>query len=303
MHDTINERRTEWNEAIAAIRSSDGVTASTLYEHFELTPQLGLVPIGMDQESHLWEFLHVLSGTPGTATPKRDKQTGRVIPDGAMGIVFVLLPGGGLPLEDGAKPDHRHSVRLDQFFLSKYEMTQGQWLRLTGDNPSWGTGSDSSLATPVEAVSWVDCDALMRRQGFVLPSELQWEYACRAGTTSVWWTGATEQSMTKKENWGPHRVVAVGSLAPNPFGLFDIAGNVREWCLDDDEEYGTERNGDGARPCTLEQYCRVCRGGGRKSFATDLASDDGSSGKRCRSLSQGFRTGELGVRPAKRVAR
>ena len=70
---TIDAHRADWGEAIAAIKGSDGKTASTLYELLQLTPQLGLVPIGMDRDSKLWEFVHLASGTPG-------KRFQRVIP-------------------------------------------------------------------------------------------------------------------------------------------------------------------------------------------------------------------------------
>ncbi|MEO6593535.1 MAG: SUMF1/EgtB/PvdO family nonheme iron enzyme, partial [Planctomycetota bacterium] len=281
---TIDAHRTQWSEAIAAIAGSDDVRASRLYENLALTPQTGLVPIGMDQESKLWEFVHLGSGATGAEIPARDPVTSRLLPTGEMGIVFVLLPGGLLPVEDGMQPDHRHSVRLDAFFLSKYEMTQGQWMRLGGASlaqENRETDKRNNPALPVEYVNWFDCTELLRKHGLVLPSELRWEYACRGGTKTTWWTGATSpwwtgapmKAVAAKENIGrkPSTLLIVGSCAPNPFGLFDIGGNVTEWCLDDYGDYGTERVGDGLRPELEHRTSDGCMRGGNYLSAPSLA--------------------------------
>jgi formylglycine-generating enzyme required for sulfatase activity len=223
----------------------------------------------------------------------RDETTGRLVPTADTGVVFVLLPGGVLPVEDGNQPDHRHTVRLDPFFLSKYELTQGQWLRLTGTNPSHNKDQDN-LALPVDSVNWFDCEEVLRHAGWVLPSELQWEYGCRARTTTKWWTGATEESLRGNENggWeGKGVVLPVGSMAPNPFGLFDASGNLWEWCFDWFGEYGTELAGDGVRP-NQGSATRVHRGtcfGGNPFYA--------QSGRQARSEPTHPDYG-CGVRPA-----
>ena len=282
---TIDAHRAAWDHAIAAIVASDDVTASKHYDHFVLGPQFGLVPIGMDRASKLCEFVHPASGAPGKEIPRRDEQTGRVIPDGNMGIVFVLLPGGTLPVEP-------HRVRLDPFFLSKYEMTQGQWLRLAGTNPS-SHPDKNNLALPVENVNWFECEELLLHQGLVLPSELRWEFGCRAGTTTKWWTGAEEESLAGKENiFSTRKLLTVGSLAPNPFGLFDVGGNVWEWCLDVGDV--PQRPGDGQRPQTgKDSNGRVIRGGYFDAPAESAQSGFRSGG------GQSFRFGGLGVRPAR----
>lgn len=230
---TIDAHWPEWEAACAAIRASNGVSASTLYDGFLLEPQPGLVPLRMDPKSRLWEFVHLASGTPGRELPSIDGRTDELLPNGDMGIVFVLLPGGRLPVERGSSSDPRHDVRLQPFFLSKYEMTQGQWLRLTGRTPSFEWDPDNQTM-PVENVSWEKCAELMRRLGLALPMELDWEYACRGGTSTERWTGATEDSLVGKENVGQpgSRVAQVGSFAANPFGLYDMNGNLWEWCRD-----------------------------------------------------------------------
>jgi len=297
---TIDAHRAKWDEAIAAIHASDGVRASKVYDHFVLTPQLGLVPIGVDQESKLWEFVHLASGTPGKAIPERDA-SGRLLPTGDMGIVFVLIPGGTLPAGTWAEDDRsktRCGTRLDTFFLSKYEMTQGQWLRVTGTNPSQSK-NEANLALPVDWVAWFDCEVVLRHQGLELPSELRWEYSCRAGTTTRWWTGDSEGTLSGKEAIGHNtgRYWPVGSFAANAFGLFDTCGSLREWCADFAGDYGSERPGDGLRPDPkgISSY-RCTRGG---SAGADPS--HGTSFERG-SAPQAVRFNYIGLRPARTVS-
>jgi len=263
---TIDGYRQQWDKAIADIKASNGESASTLYDHFALTPQVGLVPIGRDPESKLWEFVHLASGTPGKEIPQRDPATGRVVPTGDMGIVFVLLPGGTLPdyevAEDAAGERKRRSVRLDPFFLGKYEVTQGQWQRLTGRVPTGPNGAHDP-ALPVAKIDWFEAEERMRHHGFELPSELRWEYAIRAGTKTLWWTGDDEAGIEAMENIGSGHPQAVGSRSDNPFGLFDMGGNVMEWCLDQFADYGTERGGDGVRHTSDHDPLMRCHRGGR----------------------------------------
>jgi formylglycine-generating enzyme required for sulfatase activity len=166
------------------------------------------------------------------------------------------------------------SITLDPFFLSKYEMTQGQWLACRGENPSFfhePEPSDPSdpLSHPVEQVSWEDCRETVERLGLVLPTEAQWEYAARGGTRTPWWTGGEPQSIQgaaniadqsfgryfatvqRWESWlddGYGRHAPVGSFRANPFGLHDTVGNVTEWCRDWIGPYSERaRSGDGER--------------------------------------------------------
>ena len=173
----------------------------------------------------------------------------------------------GAQKADAARPNHDPGARPDEspvrqatlspFFLSKYEMTQGQWLRFTGRNPSsYQPGAlVKSLLHPVEQVSWNTCRDVCRRLDLALPSEAQWEYAVRAGTASVWWTGNERESLRGAVNiadrsgaraggdwpdvaeWPDlddgHGVHApVNTLWANPFGLHHMLGNVWEWCQD-----------------------------------------------------------------------
>jgi formylglycine-generating enzyme required for sulfatase activity len=212
--------------------------------------------------------------------------------------------------------------------MSKYEMTQAQWTRLVGHNPSrYVPGSifgdhafvlDAAavnLLNPVEQVSWDDCETWMGRLGFVIPTEAQWEYAARGGTTTPRWTGATialaqaanlADAFCKQsggplgwvyESWSDGFAVhaPVGSLAPNPFGLHDVLGNVWEWCRDGLGSYELPpRPGDGLRPPRPDGH-HAYRGG---SF-TVHASHTRSAFRY--GLAPGFRHFNLGIRPARRL--
>jgi formylglycine-generating enzyme required for sulfatase activity/serine/threonine protein kinase len=264
---TIDDHREAWERAIASIASREECPK---YGGLVIQPQLGLIPVGLDKESGLWEFAHIQTG----GIPKRDAD-GRLVKEEDMGLIFVLIPGGtfsmgavkspqsGPNLCSDARPEEGpvHDVTLKPFFISKFEMTQGQWRHFTGETPSLyepgGKYHDKqhSLLDPVESVSWETCMQVLSRLGLSLPTEAQWEYATRAGTTTPWWTGATKETLAgavnladqtaarEYRNWpGPkdwpelddgYFVHApVGSFRPNPFGLCDCHGNVSEWCLD-----------------------------------------------------------------------
>ena len=237
--------------------------------------QIGLIPIGRDPRSGLWEFADLHAGIP----PKRGTD-GKLNLTVESSAVFVLLPGGlfymGCQRKDRNAPNYdpgsektewpARRVWLSPFFLSKYELTQSQWRRLTGERPSrfipGGRFSVSELH-PVESISWGDCETVCRRFGWSLPSEAQWEYAARGGSKTVFPTGDDEDSVLRsgavnladrslnQAAWAPiladalrrtnfwselqdHSPVhaPVNHYTPNPYGLYHMVGNVAEWCLD-----------------------------------------------------------------------
>ncbi len=307
------EVRSLWKEACAEIADREHFPK---YGGLQLAPQLGLVPLGPDLDSMLWEFAHLQSGEP----PVRDVE-GRLVFRPESGLVFVLLPGGtswiGSQPHSEQEPNYDPKAEEDEtpneltlrpFFFSKYEMTQAQWERLAGNNPAIYKDS----LHPVEFVSWNDCDQLLGRMELVLPSEAQWEYACRAGTSTSWWTGPNPETLaeganlcdqscdglgqpmeTWKDGWQLHG--PVHSLRPNPFGLHNTAGNVYEWCRDWFSDYLTDLPDlDGERKPRDQKY-KIARGGCFMDNAFRLRSSD-----------RGYNVPEtknapLGVRPARRI--
>jgi formylglycine-generating enzyme required for sulfatase activity/serine/threonine protein kinase len=160
-------------------------------------------------------------------------------------MTFVLVPLGkfrmGSPAGEAgrAREETLHTVVLTEpFDLGKYEVTQAQFLALTGDNPSRFTGDD----LPVEKVTWEEADEIgkqltkMRRDRHVyrLPTEAEWEYSCRGGRPSSQPFGIGDgRSLSAREaNFGSVKTCKVGSYAANALGLYDMHGNVFEWCAD-----------------------------------------------------------------------
>ncbi|MGE3172873.1 MAG: SUMF1/EgtB/PvdO family nonheme iron enzyme [Planctomycetota bacterium] len=190
---TLGNQHEAWQQTI------DAVGSDRRFAGLHLEPQEGLVPLGADPGSGLPEFWMPRSG----ARPTRDPESGEWHITGATGIVFVLLPPGRVQLgsqetnaagvPNALNELNGPTVSLNAFFLGKYEVTQGQWMRLAhGDNPSRYPSSPQGqpyLDRPVEQITWNDAVAALTRHGLLLPTEPQWEYACRAGTTTEWWFG------------------------------------------------------------------------------------------------------------------
>jgi formylglycine-generating enzyme required for sulfatase activity len=185
---------------------------------------------------------------------------------------FVLIPAGTFQMGsndsdayDNEKPVHTvHITR--PFYLGKYEVTQGQWQAVMGSNPSHFTGDPSR---PVENVSWDDVREFVRRlngleggAAYRLPTEAEWEYAARAGTTNRWSFG-DEMSQLGRYAWYDENAEGqthpVGQLQPNPWGLYDIHGNVWEWVQNWYGKYTGSTAVDPAGPSSGSD--RVYRGG------------------------------------------
>jgi formylglycine-generating enzyme required for sulfatase activity len=185
---------------------------------------------------------------------------------------FDLIPAGKFQrgsndsdAYDNEKPVH--TVRITQpFYLGKYEVTQGQWQAVMGSNPSHFTGDPRR---PVDNVSWDDVREFMRRLNaleggatYRLPTEAEWEYAARAGTTGRWSFG-NEVSQLGRYAWYDENAAGqthpVGQLQPNPWGLYDIHGNVWEWVQDWYGKYASGTAIDPAGPSSGSD--RVYRGG------------------------------------------
>jgi formylglycine-generating enzyme required for sulfatase activity len=275
--------RVSWAQARAAIAASDRYRGLGIGLRDE--DVLGLVPIGPNPRTGLWEFYDLRSAWDGVADPAtlpipvhtpRDGDAGHVAVGDDTGIVFVLLPGGtfwmGAQAEDPDGPNHDprahpseplHEVAIPPFLLARHELTQGQWRRLTsGDAPSRhpagssnGVGGIVTAAHPVEYVDWFMAAKQLEQHGMSLPTEAQWEYGCRAGTATPWWTGADRETLRGAANLADRSAKEAGApwtgwtewpefadgflvhapvdcLRANAFGLHHVHGNVSEWCVD-----------------------------------------------------------------------
>ena len=153
--------------------------------------------------------------------------------DRETGIVMLLCPPGefvmGSPASQAGRKDNeaQHSVTITKaFYLSETEVAQESWQKVMGANPSYFKGASN----PVEQVSWNDCQSFCQSSGLRLATESEWEYACRAGTTTAYSFGA---SITQQQaNFGSGGTDACGSLPANQWGFREMHGNVWEWCED-----------------------------------------------------------------------
>ncbi|GHU35255.1 hypothetical protein AGMMS50256_30130 [Betaproteobacteria bacterium] len=178
-------------------------------------------------------------------------QTGKTHTN-SIGMEFIQIPAGEFMMGCGPedepcltheKPQHRVTIS-QPFYLGKYEVTQGEWLAVMGNNPSYFKGKNN----PVESVSWNDIQVFIQRLNekeganrYRLPTEAEWEYAARAGTTSAFSFGneAKHESVDSHATqyaWYGGEIISgpypVGQKQPNPWGLYDMHGNVAEWVED-----------------------------------------------------------------------
>jgi formylglycine-generating enzyme required for sulfatase activity len=198
---------------------------------------------------------------------------------------MVYVQGGtfmmGSPTSEPERYDNevQHQVTLSSFYIGKYEVTQGQWKAVMGSNPSYFKKGDNY---PVEMVSWNDIQEFLQKlnaatgKHYRLPTEAEWEYACRAGSTTPFNTG--NNLTTSQANYNgdyPYNRNAkgtylqhtqpVGSYPPNAWGLYDMHGNVWEWCNDWYEDYATFAQTNPKGPSSGPS--RIIRGGSWRIYA------------------------------------
>jgi formylglycine-generating enzyme required for sulfatase activity/serine/threonine protein kinase len=215
--------------------------------------------------------------SPGLRQPRQ----GNIVTN-SIGMKLVWIPAGEFMMGSPSNEQGRHSDEGPQhkvtiskgFYMGIYEVTQAQWQAVMGSNPSNFKGNN----LPVERVCWDDavefCEKLSRKEGktYRLPTEAEWEYACRAGTATPFHTGGTistdQANYDGDYTYGNGRkgidrqkTIEVGSFSTNAFGLYDMHGNVLEWCSDwyDEKYYSKSPAIDPQGPSSGSS--RVLRGG------------------------------------------
>jgi len=196
----------------------------------------------------------------------------------------------------------KHKVIFTKgFYMAKTEVTQAQWKQVMGTNPSKFIEQGDNA--PVETVSWNDCQAFIAKLNdicvsqingkFSLPTEAQWEYACRAGSKTIYYFGNKPEKLGDyawfKNNSGM-KTQPVAQKQPNAWGLYDMHGNVWEWCANFYEKYPINNVTDPAEPAAGSGL--VGRGGGWDDFADDLRAAYRSFGRPAE-----FKASPLGLRP------
>ncbi len=164
-----------------------------------------------------------------------------------------------------------HSVTLSDYYIGTYEVTQGLWKAVMGTNPSSHTGDDE---LPVETVSWNDCQTFIQKlnqltgETFSLPTEAQWEFAARGGIKSQGYKYSGSNNLDEVAYYisnSDYHTYPVGECYPNELCLYDMSGNVREWCND---RYGLYSNEAVTNPTgPLTGYYRVVRSGAYNNSA------------------------------------
>lgn len=290
--------------------------------------------IPQDTASLIEETYNTNSGRNETASS--EQTSGTQIEPSEINDGFVLLNGGLFLMGSHETENWRigdetqHKVTVSAFYIDAYETTQAEYIRLMGENPSSFTGDD----LPVENISWLDAIRFANAKsadagltpaytisdsgvawdrsanGYRLPTEAEWEYACRAGTVTPF---NTETSISTREAnyWGSYpyeieenyfntsaletkpgssegKTAPVGSYPANTFGLFDTHGNVNEWCWDYYGAYDADVTDD---PVGVPSGTRhIYRGGGWNDFAKNLRSAYRAAGQ------TDFKYSNLGVR-------
>ena len=239
-------------------------------------------------------FLLVLTlalGREGLANPRREITV--ELPGGAKMAMVWVEPGSFMMGTTEEQEQHlrrkgmwdkwneneqpAHEVTISQgFYLGKYEITQGQWKAVMGGRPWAGKANvQEDPNHPAVYISWNDLQGFSRRLNskageelYRLPAEAEWEYACRAGTTTLWSFGDDEKQL-KNHAWyydntwkeGEKYAHAVGKKQPNPWGLYDMHGNVYQWCADWHQRNYYQESPPADPTCETASYHRVIRGG------------------------------------------
>ncbi len=181
---------------------------------------------------------------------------------------MVFVEGGTFQMGSNSGYDDEkpvHTVTVSSFYMDATEVTQAEYRKVMGKNPSYFSGCDDC---PVEKVSWHDANEYAKKVGKRLPTEAEWEYAARGGNKSKGYRYSGSNNLDavgwydNNSDWKTH---PVAQKQPNELGLYDMSGNVYEWCSDwyDEESYSSSPQNNPQGPSSGSY--RVLRGGGWSS--------------------------------------
>jgi formylglycine-generating enzyme required for sulfatase activity len=239
----------------------------------------------------------IATGRPWRVRDTATQMEMMLIPPGTFQMGCIM---GSNQYECSSSEQPVHQVTLtNAFYLGRYEVTQSQWVARMGSNPSYfqaSNGYPDSASRPVERVSWNTIQGYLTATGMRLPTEAEWEYACRAGTQTPFYNGSTDGSTVDELAWyspnSKNQTHAGGGKAANGFGLHDMLGNVWEWVNDWYGNYSVSPQIDPVGPANAND--RMIRGG---SWG-DLTPDYFRSSYRNWN-SPGLKTYDLGFRVAR----
>ena len=214
------------------------------------------------------EDSYVVAKSGGSETPE-------TFTSSSTGMEFVLIPPGEFDMgssseeqdrSDSESPVHKVTIK-NPFYMGKSSVTQRQWKKIMGNNPSHFKGEDQ----PVEMVSWNEVQEFVKKLNtaentdkYRLPSEAEWEYACRAGTQTRYSFGDDESKLNEyawyAKNSGS-KTHSISRKKPNPWGLYDMHGNIWEWVQDKWHENYNGSPSDGSIWEDGDSFDRVSRGG------------------------------------------
>lgn len=208
--------------------------------------------------------------TKKTVTKKKIDKTKTTYRDETTGMKFEFVKGGCFKMGDNSGDGEKdelpvHEVCVSDFYIGKYEVTQAEWIKVTGENAA--SDKKCGLDCPVESVSWMMVQdyikTLNSKSGkqYRLPTEAEWEYAARSGGKNEKWPGSNNESELQDFVLYESSVKAVGTKKANGLGLHDMGGNIMEWCQDwySSDYYKASSKNNPSGPGTGER--RVLRGG------------------------------------------